>query len=280
MQRVAVAEAKSKSLAYTITGYVVLIGSVAAFLLAPINSNNALLILPIILVALFVAMMMFEKGGRLRIKSAAQLLASDRRPPVIYLRSFADETAHSSDRPMHERLRHIFGYSLPGVQNSWRPREQHALSNCLGRIGPYIAIGRPGEPLPEFGAGRRYVPDEDWQRVVTELIENAGAIVIDGGTTAGLRWELLEAVLRAPPTKLLIVVPAWPTEYAMFQAWANKVLLFPLPEKMPKSRLVMFAFDGTPVPLEPYPRTLPSLLGTLRPFLEQNGVRLSRWETG
>ena len=93
-----------------------------------------------------------------------------------------------------------------------------------------------------------------------------------GARREGLRWELLETVLRAPPTKLLIVVPAWPTEYAMFRAWANKVLLFPLPEQMPKSRLVTFAFDGTPPPLEPYPRTLPSLLGTLRPFLEQNGV--------
>ena len=112
--------------------------------------DNALLILPIILVALFVAMMMFEKGSRLRIKSAAQLSALDRRPPVIYLRSFADETAHSSYRPLHERLRHIFGYSLPGVQNSWRPREQQALSNCLGRIGQTSRSGAPGNLCPSL----------------------------------------------------------------------------------------------------------------------------------
>src|SRR5436305_1611609 len=37
------------------------------------------------------------------------------------------------------------------------------------KVGPVIAIGRPGEELAEPGAARMYVGDDDWQVMVTDL---------------------------------------------------------------------------------------------------------------
>jgi hypothetical protein len=33
---------------------------------------------------------------------------------------------------------------------------------------PVIAVGKPGETLPELGAARMYVGHEDWQRTLLE----------------------------------------------------------------------------------------------------------------
>ena len=38
------------------------------------------------------------------------------------------------------------------------------------RFGPFVAIGRPGEEVSEIGAARMYVEDDDWEVVVSDLL--------------------------------------------------------------------------------------------------------------
>ena len=68
--------------------------------------------------------------------------------------------------------------------------EEEHLANVLSQIGPFLAIGRPGERLPEVGASRIYVGDEDWQSEVRELLGTARLVIIRTGRTMGLGWGI------------------------------------------------------------------------------------------
>jgi hypothetical protein len=48
--------------------------------------------------------------------------------------------------------------------------EEEQLAMVMNEIGPFIAIGRPGEQWPELGAARMYVGDDEWQATINNLI--------------------------------------------------------------------------------------------------------------
>ena len=48
------------------------------------------------------------------------------------------------------------------------PEEE--LAGILRCFGPFVAIGRPGEEVSEIGAARMYVEDDDWEVVVSDLL--------------------------------------------------------------------------------------------------------------
>ena len=108
------------------------------------------------------------------------------RQPVVYLRSFDDDQTAA-------RL------------SGGRTEEEH-LAAMLYHIGPFIAVGRPGEVLPEVGAKRLYANDSEWQGVVEQLIGSARLVVIRTGATTGLHWEIERAVQILAPERLLLVV--------------------------------------------------------------------------
>ncbi len=113
-------------------------------------------------------------------------------PPVLFLRAFDDDELHSQ---------------------SWRFRmvgpnryEDHLMS-VLRKVGPPIAVGRPWESLPETGAMRIYVRDDQWQDAIRFFLRHARLVVIIAGTSGGIRWEISETVRIVAPEKLLIVFP-------------------------------------------------------------------------
>ena len=98
-----------------------------------------------------------------------------------------------------------------------QPNFEETLVHSLRHIGPVIAVGRPDEPLPPFGAARLYVDSDDWRAEVTRLMEEARAVVLvlfarqppQGIQEAqGFRWELQQALSRVVPGKILLVLPA------------------------------------------------------------------------
>jgi hypothetical protein len=105
---------------------------------------------------------------------------------VLYLRSFTDDEAAS-------RLR------------GERTEEEH-LTAVLSRIGPVVAIGRPGEYRPELGAGRMYTSDQEWQSMVEGQLHAARLVVVRTGSSSGLLWEIERAVRVVSPERLVIVV--------------------------------------------------------------------------
>lgn len=79
--------------------------------------------------------------------TAQELLTTDQRPPVVFLRSFLDDqlTVKSiGPRPTLLAL-------IP------RPTSESALSRMLGGFGPLVAIGKSGERLPRVRPGSTLV---------------------------------------------------------------------------------------------------------------------------
>jgi hypothetical protein len=134
-----------------------------------------------------------EMVRRLR-PNADQQLTRDARKPIMFLRSFRDEGARVPPTDLFTRLQ------------LRRLRLEEVLAAELSRVGPCVAIGRPGERLPELGAFRKYV--EDWQAAVLEWTGSARVIVVIAGATPSVGWELRQLAAENTLHKLLIVFPA------------------------------------------------------------------------
>ncbi len=125
---------------------------------------------------------------------AEDVLASDPRAPVLYLRSFETDT---------------------GMVN-----QEEALADIVHEVGPFIAIGRPGEVLPRLGAARQYVGDDEWQPYVRDMLDRSRMVFMLAGKTEGLGWEINEAFERLDPRRLVILVPEDAPAYKSFQKGA------------------------------------------------------------
>lgn len=142
---------------------------------------------------LYLACRCIIRGRKLRALTADELMRRDSRPPVIYLRSFTD------DEPEPDRSG--WRYGLLGETS------EQQLATAFRQVGPFVAIGRPGE-LPDLGASRLYADENDWQARVLELFGRAGLVVLQLGYTPGFRWELDQALAQVDLRRLLIFVPA------------------------------------------------------------------------
>ena len=110
--------------------------------------------------------------------------------------------------------------------------EEEQLVGVLSEIDPVVAVGRPGERLPELGATREYI-GEDWQQYVIQLMGRARLVVVRAGATPGVTWELSEAGTRVSPDRLVLLVPFDRKRYDRFCADLLPLLKWALPEYTP-----------------------------------------------
>ena len=176
---------------------------------------------------------MTRLGKRLSALPADQAMANDPRAPVLYLRSFKDETFTSQ---------HIgeVGIGLWSKMGGIATREED-LTVVLEEIGPVIAIGKPGERLPQVGAARFYASDEDWQSLFLEQLARAQLVVLRAGSTPGLMWEFQQVFQHTVPAKIIILVPlldhsTW-TEFSDAVGASLPKDLPNLPKSLPKSSI-------------------------------------------
>jgi hypothetical protein len=141
------------------------------------------------------ALRLFRRTQQHEVATAEEALQIDTRPPVIYLRSFKDDGL----------------MTMPNVTASWlgaavlmSPEQELAL--VLRRVGPVVAIGKPGEPLPELGAARLYVPHDRWQQAVASLLGCAAMVVVRVGTSAGVMWEVEQVFSHVPRERTVFLV--------------------------------------------------------------------------
>ncbi len=130
-----------------------------------------------------------------------RLLAVDHRPPLLYLRSFADDTLPlatiaSARRPFFELL-------------SFRGRDpfEEAVAWELATYGPVVAVGRPGHSLASLGAAREHLSDDTWKEQVAQRMDDARAIAVATGETPGLHWEVAQIVAAGHLDKTVFVFP-------------------------------------------------------------------------
>jgi TM2 domain-containing membrane protein YozV len=187
-------------------------------------------------------------------------MAADPRPPVLYLRSFYDDGVAVIDEGGSKIMR--------GITRAVAPRTpEQELAEILGHVGPVVAIGKPGEPLPELGAARLYVSHNQWQQKVSDLMQMATLVVIRIGSSAGVLWEIEQALSRIPRQRLVLAFLSGAKVAPELERTLGSVLGQEFADALPQpplngwralawrdprrriGSLVCFAADGTPRPV-------------------------------
>lgn len=175
---------------------------------------------------------------RLFVPNASLALQIDKRAPVLYLRSFLDDESRSPDFGLIKK--EVGGGT---VFNFQRVVDEEALARTLQRcLGPVVAIGRPGETLPELGAYRMYFSDEHWKVEVIGLVNRSQLVVLRIGSTGGLLWELKNTVDRVEPEKIILYsnpAQSLPAHFRPLIPYADE-------HTFPTSRFVYFTENWVP----------------------------------
>ena len=169
--------------------------------------------LALFLITARVGFQLLRSGWKYDVVSAEQLLAIDPRPPVLYLRSFeADSKIVLRPDGFWNKATMLFDSMV-----TFSPEQE--LAEILNRIGPMIAIGKPGEPLPELGAARLYVADADWKAKVTDMMGRSRLVIIRTGSTPNLEWEIEQTMTHVPRRQILFVSFAYAKKTAGFDRY-------------------------------------------------------------
>lgn len=193
---------------------------------------------------LWASFALFRRGLRSLQRDAKDALREDDRAPILYLRSFIDDDARQD----------ITRVKIGVQQFVPDPRAEDALAPLLNCLGPFVAIGRPGEPLPETGANRLYVNDGEWKEQVAELMARARLVVILGrATTEGVHWEIRQAVAALRPEQLVFFFPSHgASRESQYQAFKQSVRQFfprELPDELGNASFLRFASSWVPEPV-------------------------------
>lgn len=174
----------------------------------------AILYLPAALLQ-FCAQALRRQARKLSRQSLEAQIERDPRPPILFLRSFADDQVTLPKQGFWTRF-------LRGEPEE--RRLDHLLVENFSRYGPVVAIGRPSERDLPFGAARIYVGDDAWRDQVKTLADRAGHIVIVADPTPGVAWELetmLDQLLREKT--LILAGPGQDVlANAFMKAWARQ----------------------------------------------------------
>jgi hypothetical protein len=154
---------------------------------------------PVAFALVALGVVLVRTGWKYDVRGARDVLASDTRPPVIYLRSFRDD--------VRSPIGGGFGIWLKVVTWFLPVSFEQELAAIMNRLGPFVAVGKPGERLPELGANRFYFRDDEWQTRVAELVQQARLTVILYGGTSNLWWEIDHVLGSVSPDRVVLVIP-------------------------------------------------------------------------
>jgi len=194
---------------------------------------------------LFIArsgVLLLRRGWKYDATPAEKLLERDRRPPVVYIRSFKDDDKIMLGSSRVRRLLTPLAFTA-----AITPEQELAI--IMNRAGPVVAIGRPGEALPELGAARLYVGDDQWRDKITDLMKRARLVVIRGGATANLWWEIDQARMLLPPRKLILVSLGKDKDAKSFEAEVEKKFGRPESSDAPRKKLLLRRLVSLMMPL-------------------------------
>ena len=150
-----------------------------------------------------------RRARRLASISAREVSNRDRRPPVLYLRSFGDDNVRLRSATLGRR----------SLMERFSPNRfdlfEEVLVRHLSAIGPVVAINPPGVTLPPLGAARETLSDGAWQSAVDSWMDQAALVVIGappGSPSPGLVWEIQRVNDRQRWGQTVIVVPPLPDQ--------------------------------------------------------------------
>ncbi len=260
-------EKLSKAKTHKTVGWVLIIfGFLISFPFTPIAGA----------IPLFIGYLQLRKSKKYLVDYGEVVMKKDTRAPVLYLRSFNDEVEDRSLTKYFNNASVSSKKDLSLTTPSIGFREQDALSYVFRKVGPYIALGKPGEKIPELGSSKIYVPDEAWQNTIRDFFEKSKLIIFRAGKTEGLKWELRELVQTVKPQKIIMLLPVKDEDYLSFIQWANVIMPTAFQPEYPSSRMIIFDEKWRPSCLT-QDQTLSK---SFSPFLAQNGISVKEtfWE--
>jgi len=144
---------------------------------------------------------LWRLARRLTMPGLHSVRTADPRPPVLFLRGFADDPiqmymSQGQHRGLMERL-------------SLRRREtfEELAAWTLSAYGPVIAVQNPRAQHRRLGAARESIHAEDWLAVVRDRMREATTIVLIVGNSPGLVAEVLALREDGLLTRCLFVLP-------------------------------------------------------------------------
>lgn len=127
---------------------------------------------------------------------------------VLYLRTFG--TDRKSARFQYSK------YDLKEERIAYT--EEELLCLTMERVyGQVVALGQPGEMLPQVGAKRMYASDEQWRDWVAELASRASLVMIQVNEGKHTKWELEHAAKHLPRERVALLMPRKIHEYDFLQ---------------------------------------------------------------
>jgi hypothetical protein len=179
--------------------------------------------------------------------SLRELQAIDPRPPVLFLRAFGDDLV-----------------PLPVAKAPWltrllqagrrRTTLDHMLLDEATSYGPVVALGKPDDKRPPYGAARGYFNNLSWQDAVADLAHRGSAVVICLDDTSGIRWEVEHLVGSQHVEKTLFLVhPKHSAPQKNVEMIATVAFYLPL---KPADRERVLAFPAAPKKKRQAPETV------------------------
>jgi len=138
----------------------------------------------------------FNRGRRLKARTAQSIMKNDPRPPILYLRPFDSDP-----------------FKITILPNFFSEEEQ--ICEPFSELGPTIAIAAPGEELAPSGAARLELRDS-WQDGVAKLLRSSQRILVRADSTSGLLWEIRTIISMNEPQKFLLFALGPTIVYARF----------------------------------------------------------------
>lgn len=126
---------------------------------------------------------------------AAAVMAKDRRPPVLYLRSFREDGSRDQGVVF---IWFPFPTYLP------KPTYEEQIAPYFKKIGPFVALSSTNFGPPELGASRLMTPDANWQQAFFDLLQRCSLVVFRAGDSQSLIWELNQIIRRVDPRKVIV----------------------------------------------------------------------------
>jgi TM2 domain-containing membrane protein YozV len=169
-----------------------------AFLLSALQSSPSIdswVAYGAVPIAAWFGVNLLRVGFRHDVAAAEDLLSRDHRAPVVYIRSFQED-----DDLLIPWYSRVLGGFAVGVTF------EQILAATFNQVGPFVAIGRPAEALPELGAARVYYKDTEWRAKIVELMGSARLVVIRAGGTENLWWEIEHARRTVDPRRVIVAV--------------------------------------------------------------------------
>ncbi len=174
-------------------GIIVLIGFCSIIYLLPEGdyedaSTGINIVLTIVFVIIGYALRAVFKSSEHLMPGAIEMMEQDKRSPVLYLRAFdADQDKLNTQQQIHRYQNpqaFFLAWAMPIISF------EQSLTIRLNRVGPVVALSKPGAEdeqgvakLPEF-------PNEKWKEAVLDLVNDSRIIVLRAAYAGSVLWEL------------------------------------------------------------------------------------------